>query len=66
MRCSTPRLARLRLVIEADFDFTDDETPSLPGMPVVEAEGEDVTDMCRPLAKCGAAGAERGRKAGGR
>jgi hypothetical protein len=52
---TTTTLTVLRVVEE----FHDDEAPSLPGMPVVEAEGEDVTEHYRPLAKCGAAGAQR-------
>ncbi len=57
----TTTLTVLRVVEE----YSDDETPSLPGMPVVETDGEDVTDRLRPLAKCGAVAAER-RKAGSR
>lgn len=50
---------RLRVVEE----FPDDDLPSLPGVPVVEAEGEDVTDRYRPIAKCGAVAGERKRVA---
>jgi hypothetical protein len=54
----TTTLTVLRVVEE----YSDDETPSLPGMPVVETDGTDVTDQYRPLAKCGAVAGER-RKA---
>jgi hypothetical protein len=55
---------RLRLVEE---DFSDDETPSLPGMPVVETTGEDITHVTRAagLRKCPAAALPERRRKGG-
>jgi hypothetical protein len=54
----TTTLTLLRVVEE----FSDDEAPSLPPMPVVETDGIDVTD--RPgLAKCGAVPARNKRSA---
>jgi hypothetical protein len=47
-------------------EFHDDETPSLPGMPVVETTGDDITHVTRPLAKCGSATSERKRAGGGK
>jgi hypothetical protein len=59
----TTTLTVLRVVEE----FSDDETPSLPGMPVVETDGEDITHVTRAagLAKCGPVESER-KRAGGR
>jgi len=61
----TPTRLRLRLVIDAEF--TEDETPSLPGI-VVETTGEDITHVTRSagLRKCGQVEPERRRKGGAR
>lgn len=56
----TTTLTVLRVVEE----FHDDETPSLPGMPVVETDGIDVTDH-PGLAKC-AAPARAGKRSASR
>ena len=60
-----PRLIRLRVIaLEATFEF-DDETPSLPGMRVYDADSEEISQVRAPgLAKCGAA--KRLRAAGGK
>lgn len=53
---------QLRLVA-TEHEFSDDETPSLPPMPVVDTTGEDVTHAirCAGLAKCGPVAIERRR-----
>lgn len=51
------------LTLRVVEEFSDDETPSLPPMPVVETTGEDVTHAirCAGLAKCGPVAIERRR-----
>jgi hypothetical protein len=61
-RTTTTTLTVLRVVEE----YSDDETPSLPGMPVVETTGDDITHVTRPLAKCGSTTSERKRAGGGK
>lgn len=54
----TTTLTVLRVVEE----YSDDETPSLPGMPVVETTGEDITHVrAAGLRKCGQLPTERKR-----
>ena len=63
-----PRLVRLRVVLEADFDFDADEPPSLGGIPYTDTTGTDITHVTRSagLRKCGQVEPERRRKGGAR
>lgn len=59
---------KIRLSLSIDEKFSDelDSSPSLPPMPVVETEGQTVSETTRPLpplAKCGPV-ASRSRKTG--
>lgn len=47
----TRRIATLTIVTYRLVEETDDDTPSLPPMPVVETTGEPVPETIRPLAK---------------
>lgn len=51
------------LTLRVVEEFSDDETPSLPPMPVIDTDGEDVTHAirCAGLAKCGPVAIERRR-----
>ena len=64
-RRTTTITLRVVETIERDDDFAD-EPPSLSGIPVYDTTAEPIAERGPGLAKCGAAGAERGRKAGGR
>jgi len=60
------RTTDLRFTLRVVEEFNEEETPSLPGIPVVETTGEDITHVTRSagLRKCGPAAAlpERRRK----
>lgn len=60
-RKRTTTLTVLRVVEE----YSDDETPSLPGMPVVETTGDDITHVTAAagLRKCGPVAADAKRRA---
>jgi hypothetical protein len=59
----TTTLTVLRVVEE----FDEEETPSLPGIPVVETTGEDITHVTRAagLRKCPATALPERRRKGG-
>ena len=60
----TYRRTTTMTVLRVVEEFSDDETPSLPGMPVVETTGEDITHVrAAGLRKCGQLLNERKRVA---
>lgn len=63
-RRTTTLTLRVVETIERDDDYSDDEHPSLSGVPVYDTTATEIVEP-RPLAKCGPVPAAR-RKAGGR
>ena len=61
------KTTRTLTIVRVVEEFTEDETPSLPGI-VVETTGEDITHVTRSagLRKCGPVEPERRRKGGAR